>query len=85
MNRDDIIRMAREAGNDWGSTEEADKEYLFRFAALVAAAEREACAKVCETQENRVVERHPARIEFDPNSMMARKCAAVIRARGTNV
>ena len=44
MNRDDIIRMAQEAGNDWGSTEEADKEYLFRFAALVMAQEREACA-----------------------------------------
>lgn len=56
-----------------------DVEY---FAELVAAAEREACAKVCEAQENKVVVRHPARIEFDPDSMMASKCAAAIRARG---
>jgi len=44
--------------------------------------EREACAQVCEAQENRVVRQHPARIEFDPDSLMARKCAAVIRTRG---
>ena len=44
--------------------------------------EREACAKVCESQQNRIVQRHPARVEFDPNNMMALKCAAVIRARG---
>lgn len=58
MNREDIIRMAREAGlltigtadggeavYTWpkGITEEIE-----RFAALVAAAEREECAKVCE-------------------------------------
>ena len=41
---DDIIRMAREAGFAGGGC-----EALFRFAALVAAAEREACAKVAET------------------------------------
>ncbi len=51
MTRDDIIRMAREAGlalyvND--ATEEPYALTLERFAALVAAAEREACAKVCE-------------------------------------
>jgi len=53
---------------------------------LIAAereAEREACAKVCEMQENRIVQTHPARVEFDPNSMMARKCAGAIRARGS--
>jgi hypothetical protein len=43
--------------------------------------EREECAKVCEMQENRIFQTHPARVGFDPNSMMARKCAAVIRAR----
>ena len=50
MNREDIIRMAREA-------ECADNKYPFseifivfaeRFAALVAEHEREACAKLCE-------------------------------------
>jgi len=39
---------------------------LERFAALVAAAEREACAKVCD----------------DNNTAMADKLAAAIRARG---
>ena len=53
MTREDIIRMAREArfeqiaGDDWVCfTEEIE-----RFAALVAAAEREACAKVCDEME----------------------------------
>jgi hypothetical protein len=41
MNRDDIIRMAREAG-DWnGQTAEFNDIGLERFAALVAAHERE--------------------------------------------
>lgn len=80
MNRDDIIRMAREALLP--SCHLTHPKALERFAALVAAAEREECAKVCEAQENRVVRRHPARIEFDPDSLMARKCAAAIRARG---
>ena len=56
MTRDDIIRMAKEAG--WkrvGRNPETGPEFpvlierLERFAALVAAAEREACAKVCES------------------------------------
>ncbi len=51
--------------------------------ARAVEAEREACARVCEMQENRIVQTHPARIEFDPNSIMAQKCAAVIRARGS--
>lgn len=53
------------------------------FGAMVAAAEREACAEVCEMQMNAVVARHPARIEFDPDNIMAQKCAAAIRNRGT--
>jgi 1,2-phenylacetyl-CoA epoxidase PaaB subunit len=52
MNRDDIIRMAREAGFVEYELEDYtpsghDIRYE-RFAALVAAAEREACAKVCD-------------------------------------
>ena len=51
MNRDDIIRMAEEASggrqpDGWGVM--LDHEQLERFAALVAAAEREACADVAE-------------------------------------
>ena len=41
MNRDDIIRMAREAGIGWLERAEGISEFLERFAHLVAAAERE--------------------------------------------
>ena len=79
MTRDDILRMAREAGWTIGP---ATLSGLERFAALVRADEREECAKVCEAQRSMVVARHPARVEFDPNCVMAQKCAAFIRARG---
>ena len=47
MNRQDIIDMiAKVYGVAW--TNEAQLKDLERFAALVASAEREACAKVCE-------------------------------------
>ena len=47
MNREDIIRMAWEAL--WPRQQILnDLPEISRFAALVAAAEREACAKVCE-------------------------------------
>ena len=45
MTRDDIIRMAREAGLVGGPVYAKGVE---AFAALVAAAEREACAKLCD-------------------------------------
>ena len=78
VTQEDITRMAREAGFVGIDGEHGA---LRRFAAIVAAAEREACAKLCEAQENKVVRKYPGRIEFDPDSMKARKCAAVIRAR----
>ena len=51
MNREEIIRMAREAGAmfDHMTWVERDLAPVFeRFAAIVAAHEREACAKVVE-------------------------------------
>jgi len=49
MNQDDIMRMAGVAGIPVGITGgNPSKEQIKRFAALVAAAEREACAKVCD-------------------------------------
>lgn len=69
MTRDDIISMAREAGIDYGFGAE-----LERFAALVAAAEREACAEVCE-------ETTAAWTQHLYNSGCV-DCAAAIRARG---
>jgi hypothetical protein len=45
MNREDIIRMAREAGEAEGMAEFVFHPVIERFATLVASAEREACAK----------------------------------------
>ena len=66
MTRDDIIRMAKEAGYGL-SLSDMHAPALERFAALVAAAEREACAKVC-TEE--------------APSLDGQLCADAIRARG---
>ena len=44
MDRDDIIRMAREAGFESHDAIINYPKELQRFAAIVAAAEREACA-----------------------------------------
>lgn len=75
MNRDDIIRMAREA-NATDKTNLGVMQFyvdeLERFAALVAASEREACARVCD-----LVAR-----EIDDTNGTATYCAAAIRARG---
>jgi hypothetical protein len=69
MTRDDIIRMAREAGAmfDHMTWVERDLAPVFeRFAALVANAEREACAQLVENFYS-----------SNPNML-----AAAIRARG---
>jgi hypothetical protein len=72
MTRDDIIRMAREAGGeDWGIFRDFMPE-IERFAALVAAAEREECAKVCDEVNK----------EYDGEEVSASWIAAAIRARG---
>ena len=47
MTQDEIIRMMKEAGFYIGKDDEFEPAWE-RFAALVAAHEREACAKVCE-------------------------------------
>jgi hypothetical protein len=85
MNREDIIRMAREAGaKDYGTGDEGVTALMLRddaierFATLVAAAEREACAKVCESL--------PLEWEDQPNIAQAElatmmDCALAIRAR----
>ncbi len=65
MTQEDILRMAREAGIIWWSSDQTP--LLTRFAALVAAAERAACADICDQH---------ASIEG-----IAQQCAAEIRAR----
>jgi len=51
MTQYDILRLAQEAGFTWEPISNISGP-LERFAALVAAAEREQCAKVCETQQS---------------------------------
>ena len=70
MTREDIIRMAREAGLAYGS-DERPLNSVIRFADLVAAAERSACAKFIEHDYVRQFER-PWRDDL----------SAAIRARG---
>ena len=71
MTRDDIIRMAKQAAEETGTLvpTEWNDPLLERFAALVAAAEREACAGyVAQSFENELVS--------------GKDAAAAIRARG---
>ena len=79
MNREDIIRMAREAQEVPLDQSDTDlwglfTEQLEHFAALVAAAERKACARVCDD----LVLAHPGRAD-----LTADQCAQAIRARGS--
>ena len=70
MNKDEIILMADASGLSWygmGKDREKFIHYLEAFANLVAAAEREECAKLCESHV-----RYPSRLHF----------AAAIRAKG---
>lgn len=82
MNTERIKELAIEAGDDWEHTLKEDCEFLEKFAALVAAAEREACAKVCIGLEiPRGIEGlHPDSEEGMLFAVM--QCAAAIRARG---
>jgi hypothetical protein len=81
MNRDDIIRMAREAGMHGMLTDVVTTlEELAHFAALVAAAEREACAKVAE--EIDIVEFEHCMVVHQDAAKTLTNAAAAIRARG---
>jgi len=76
MNQDEIISMAKEArihrDDSWRFEMLSERNALEAFAALVAAAEREACAKLCD-----VLAVHP-----EYASKVTKLAAAAIRARG---
>ena len=82
MTRDDIIRMGSEADLFIYNSDDPTlivwliptEEKFLKFAALVAAAEREACAKVCEDYTDRY-----AGCEDEGHGY---EIAAAIRARG---
>ena len=73
IDQDTIVSMAREAGMP--SLSLIDIGYLEKFAALVASAEREACAQACVASD--LID-WPTSVEV----AAIRKCAAAIRARG---
>ena len=90
MTRDDIIRMADEA-DLWADQElQCIGEYHpdwhevrdVRFAALVAAAEREACATVCEDLYAHVNYDLDCRKHWPERKRQNGIYAAAIRARG---
>ena len=76
MTRDDIIRMARESEwlSKYDSSTGFSAEVAIRFAELVAAHEREECAKVCDDEADDGTEG-----EWDS---CCRNLARQIRARG---
>jgi len=75
MTKDEIIRMAHDAGlhlaTDVNWMPIVGFEYAQKFANLVAAAEREACAKVCLSEWSTLE-------QMDAGGVFA----AAIRARG---
>ena len=81
MTQDEIIRMARDAGLiQYVQIEKTCvSNALERFAALVAAHEREACAKVCKNLANSQFESG----ETETAGVLDH-CAAAIRARSNS-
>ena len=77
MTKEDIIRMAREAGfdpHDMSHDFTCNLIDIERFAALVSKHEREACAELCDEKEE-VFEKYYTK-------GLAAMCAEAIRARG---
>ena len=85
MTHEEIIAMAKEAGGyaspHYPENLVMDVHDLARFAALVAAKEREACAQVCEANRTNPPQGKPDDVERGFNAAI-RRCAAAIRARG---
>lgn len=78
MTQDEIIEMARHAGIDHHKLWNDDgTNNLEAFAKLVAAKEREACAKVCDKKD----EIWAKAGLWNPTGEY-KECAAAIRARG---
>lgn len=100
MNREDIIRMAKEAGGyqfnsapaHWDDEDFAmSPDDLAKFAALVAAAEREACAALADREAKRWNEYRESYQSIDDKhgaqrtwvrKLVAEGLASAIRARG---
>jgi hypothetical protein len=96
LERDDFVRLAREAGlpvSDkfdgigyvWCSDEYPIDEQLQRFANLVAAAEREKCAKLCDALKNPIDDPLAPVGQYESGCYItAEFLADAIRARGND-
>jgi hypothetical protein len=89
MNKEDIIRMAQEADFELsvsGTELTFDTIYctkeLLHFANLVAAAEREACAKLCDAECNPTPHEGHITSYQSGGYIVAEYLATAIRARG---
>lgn len=67
-NADDYTHAEYDAG--FAAWQEAERQMIER------------CAEVCESQATHTDVRNPERVEYDPASTMAKKCASLIRALG---
>jgi hypothetical protein len=78
MTRDDIIRIAQEAGAFFDgdcSVYDMPEHCFEKFAALVAANEREECAKLCDKEVGELA-------YGSDDWYIAKSLALIIRARG---
>jgi hypothetical protein len=80
MNKEDIIRMAIDAG--WDAHHAEFDTRIQTFATLVASAEREACAKLIETTELGGISNEPKLQNFIAALLFG--YAQAIRARGNS-
>ena len=71
MTRDEIIKLASQAIDDTRSEVDLPVPFVLRFAALVGAAEREACAQIVQSEC----------IGFTPEDDQLNCIVAAIRAR----
>ena len=87
MNRDDIIRMAYEVSDGVLSYDAEGRwilseQEVIRLTTLVAAAEREACAKLCEKEQFELTQDVAGKNGLQHFDAGCRSCAEMIRARG---
>ena len=87
MTQDEIIELARQAGINYrelsdefatGNGDGVEVEQMEAFAKMVAAKERDSCAKLCDNQ----AEYEWALGGSGEGNTAAKKCASAIRARG---
>ena len=83
LNREDIIRMAREAGFADGVVDIVGFEGFVNFANLVAAHEEKECVKMCAVLRKMAIEEEREECaKVAENGLIGHTIAKAIRARG---